>query len=178
MKLPSGDQHAFMHHGGVFRGGVMRATGFGCRRSQIRNVPSIDASTKVVSEEAGCSVWFADVAAGFSVSSACGRPLEVPLSWASAVPFAVGCVSAAAGGSFASSAAGSSGACTGPPMSIISISALASSSACCMPFAMALENSSSSSPNEGRVAERLFSWPSPNNESWSLSPNNESSGDP
>src|SRR5205823_1085915 len=47
MKLPSGDQHAFIHQGGVLREGVIRATGLGCRRSQIRSVPSIEASTKV-----------------------------------------------------------------------------------------------------------------------------------
>lgn len=93
MKLPSGDQHAFMHHGGVLRGGVIRATGLGCRRSQMRSVPSMDASTNVVSDDAGCSVWFADVLTGFSTSSACGSPFSVPFDCESAVPFVSGCVS-------------------------------------------------------------------------------------
>jgi hypothetical protein len=77
IKFPSGDQQAFIHQGGVFPCGVIRATGFDCRRSQMRKVPSIEASKNVVSEDMGCSACPNKLSAGFSISSACGRPLTV-----------------------------------------------------------------------------------------------------
>jgi hypothetical protein len=139
IKLPSGDQQAFMHHGGVLRVCDSRATGFDCRRSHMRNVPSIDASKKVVSEEMGCSAWPNELPTGFSMSSACGKPFAVAVDCESDTPFVTGSPFACASGSFTVSSACSLGACTGPPMSISSRSPWPSSSACWMPLAIARE---------------------------------------
>src|SRR3954452_8988224 len=88
MKLPSGDQHALRHHGGVSTG-VIRATGKGARRSHTRIEPSIEAAMKVESEVSGASSPAPFSLCVFvSISSAWGRPLVSACGAEFGTPFA------------------------------------------------------------------------------------------
>lgn len=74
MWLPLGDQVAAMHQTGTLRGSGMCAMGVGRRRSQMRRVPSMEASRKVVllyavGEKVGSSVVKGEVMMSWDVGS-------------------------------------------------------------------------------------------------------------